>query len=653
MGSHPATYHSTGIAGGAGKADLRRMNARGVIGAHGHFRSLMRWAGQAWLTLVLGAASPALAQAPPEDARTVAAQAGLLINDGRSQQALDMLAGPLAQARAGGRTADELLLLRRAARAAYDVGDLTGALRMSQQLIDGGLRTKDHASAGSGYNQKAIIADQLSLSDSARTCYERALEQFRLAGDSVSCALVIDNLTAYKVFADPPDLAGGIAMSTKALAMLTDSTRERYWYVRAVVLSSLCNYHTWSGHHAEGARYGELSVQAAEHAGSLPMLVHCTTQLAGCYAAGGEPRRAITLLLLSDSLARAHSMPLNKRRDIPQLLSQLYEGLGDHVNALKYFHRYVSIHDSLRSEAASLQLERMEHLHQEQADSLAHAAQLQENTLRHAHAIADERRGKRTALAAALAVLLIAFLLWNGNRRLRGANAAILKAQQALVASEKAREAEALRTRIARDVHDEIGGELTKITLLGRKARRQLTEDPDDAAESVDRIRELSRRLGGTLYDIVWAVDPQRDTAQSLVDHARNATLLLLEGSSLEADLRFTHHGADRSIDPAVRRDIFLVLKEALNNALKHADAQALHVVLETDARGFRLLVKDDGRGIGDGDAPGHGLGNMRARAARAGAKISITSPPGGGTKVEMEGSFAQEDGGAGGKTEE
>ncbi len=192
---------------------------------------------------------------------------------------------------------------------------------------------------------------------------------------------------------------------------------------------------------------------------------------------------------------------------------------------------------------------------------------------------------------------------------------------------------------LARDIHDEIGSELTKITLLGGLAKQRLAQSLGEATETVERIRGLSKGLGNTLSDVVWAVDPQHDSVQALVDHARDFCQRMLEGTSIKAILHFDHLGPDRPIDTITKRHIFLVLKEALNNALKHASAHTIEVRLETTVDGYRLLVKDDG--IGYAKAPqGNGLGNLRERAQQLGATIDISSTPSAGTTVEMRGSF-------------
>ena len=106
-------------------------------------------------------------------------------------------------------------------------------------------------------------------------------------------------------------------------------------------------------------------------------------------------------------------------------------------------------------------------------------------------------------------------------------NEEIQRAQAQLIESEKQREAEQVRTRIARDIHDDIGATLTKIALLSGVAM-QRSQDPEEAGRTFSRISEHTRNVSRALSDVVWAVDPQRDTHQGMLEHVRDLSQRLL-----------------------------------------------------------------------------------------------------------------------------
>lgn len=563
--------------------------------------------------------------------------AGTLVRKGRAIEARGTLEATIRELETRKDTLHLVRALALLGRAEYDLGELPAALRHLQRTIDLGIHVDAHSEVGKAYTIKAIIAQELSEPDSAKHDYERAVDHYLLAGDTAACAIVYDNLGYFPLAKG--DMPGAIAWSERALTCLRDTLHPEYFRTAALINSSLSNYRIWSGNIPLGLEHGEQSLQLAQRSGELYSIVQSGTQLAGAYLAAKDTRKALKLLLRSDSLARVNAFPLLKRRDIAELLSATYEQLGDPQRALYYFRERAALNDSVRGSATRRELERMERRQIHLADSLQHVGEMREQALEHERQSAAQRRTVYLVLMGCTVLLVIALIIWDRYRRLRAANETIISTQQRLLESERAREAEAVRARIARDIHDEIGSELTKITLLGALAKQRLTQSLGEATETVERIRGLSKGLGNTLSDVVWAVDPQHDSVQALVDHAREFSQRMLEGTSIASVLHFEHSGQDRPIETGAKRNIFLVLKEALNNALKHAAARTIEVRLNTDADGYRLLVKDDGIGY-EKAATGNGLGNMRERAEQLGAALKVRSSRGSGTTVEMTGSF-------------
>ena len=200
------------------------------------------------------------------------------------------------------------------------------------------------------------------------------------------------------------------------------------------------------------------------------------------------------------------------------------------------------------------------------------------------------------------------------------------------------------RARIAKDIHDDIGAGLTQITLLTELARRE----PEQIGAHLERISGSARQLTRAMDEIVWAVDPQHDTFEGLMDYisAFAEDFLHTAGIRCRMDLPLTLPAS--RVDAELRYNLFLALKEALNNVVKHARATEVWLRLSVGPGAFTLVVEDNGRGLpasgddgassagGDRLASGSGLVNLRKRLAAVGGRCEIHGATGGGTRVEM-----------------
>ncbi len=334
---------------------------------------------------------------------------------------------------------------------------------------------------------------------------------------------------------------------------------------------------------------------------------------------------------------------LIERAGAAKRLKALYAGQGRTTDELRVTDEWMALNDSLHAIDAHKALMAVEFRAAQRADSIAHAEERNTTVLRHAADMARERNRRILLLIGIAALLLFAFATWWRMRYVARANKRILEAQARTVEAEKQRENEQVRTRIARDIHDEIGSGLTKIAMLGSEARQRVQEHSEELRTTLDRITAHSRAVNAALSDIVWSVDPAHDTSEELVHHARNVAQRLLEGSGVQHVLQFDHTDPVHPVSPGVKHHIVMVMKEAINNALKYADAKHINVHLEAGAHRVKLVVADDGKGF-DPEASartGNGLRNMQARAKAIGARLVMRSAPGHGCTLEFDGPLA------------
>lgn len=216
-----------------------------------------------------------------------------------------------------------------------------------------------------------------------------------------------------------------------------------------------------------------------------------------------------------------------------------------------------------------------------------------------------------------------------------------MRGMQRLKALEQQHALEQERARIARDMHDNLAADLTRLALAADAGQRQASDS--DAAERWSKTGELARSLVDGIGELVWATNPRHNTLDALASYVRAHAAELLEQASLRCRFEFPDAVPPLHISGEARRHLFLAVKEALHNTLKHA--QASEVVLSFDWQGQNLVlsVRDNGRGCEPtvATAPGHGKGgnglrNLRERLEAIGGRCEFESSPGQGTSVRL-----------------
>lgn len=226
---------------------------------------------------------------------------------------------------------------------------------------------------------------------------------------------------------------------------------------------------------------------------------------------------------------------------------------------------------------------------------------------------------------------MVASVVWYVSRR---------RMHRKLEAAQRQQAIERERTRIAKDIHDHLGANLTRISLLSQSAHGEL-ENPSRAATQLDRIYETSRELTRAMDEIVWAVNPQHDTLDSLASYLGNFAQDYLGSIGLRCRLDVPLHLPHWPITAEMRHNVFLALKEALHNIVKHSGASEVTVTLATDHNGFQLVARDNGKGfapaaVSTRPGRGNGLKNMQQRLEKIGGRWEVHSAPGTGTEVRF-----------------
>lgn len=236
-----------------------------------------------------------------------------------------------------------------------------------------------------------------------------------------------------------------------------------------------------------------------------------------------------------------------------------------------------------------------------------------------------ERWYFQLAVLVLFTLSIIAIVRYVSFRRLR--NQVRVLEQQAVVHKERA--------RIAKDIHDDLGANLTQITLLSELARQDMAA-PEKAGGHVDKISSTARQVMKSLDEIVWAVNPRNDTLPHLVDYLGQFTLDFLRAPGIRCRLDLPEHPPELSVPADIRHNLFLAVKEALNNIVKHSGARQVRLGVDVSNGKLLVVVTDDGQGFEKPpqDAWADGLRNMRQRMAEIGGDCTIESHAGTGTTI-------------------
>jgi len=202
---------------------------------------------------------------------------------------------------------------------------------------------------------------------------------------------------------------------------------------------------------------------------------------------------------------------------------------------------------------------------------------------------------------------------------------------------ERLRELEQVRRHIAADLHDDIGSNLTRISLISEVAQRKLDGADPPVREHLSSIAKLSRELVDSMSEIVWAINPNRDHLADLSQRMRHFASDLLTARQINFHFRVLDFDGDIKVGANVRREFFLIFKEGVNNIARHSACTEADIELHADGDNLVLTLNDNGKGFDANEKrSGHGLMSMRERTRLLGGRLEIDSAPGRGASLKF-----------------
>jgi signal transduction histidine kinase/streptogramin lyase len=235
----------------------------------------------------------------------------------------------------------------------------------------------------------------------------------------------------------------------------------------------------------------------------------------------------------------------------------------------------------------------------------------------------------RFSLLLMILVLVVAVVRYISFRRLR------LELRE----MEKRAAVERERGRIARDIHDDLGNRLTEIQLLAGLAQRNRAA-PEKSVTQVNNISSAARLATDALDEIVWAINPHNDTLPHLINYLGQFTADFLRTAGIRCRMDLPENPPAKSVSAEVRHNLFLALKESLNNIARHSGATEVSLLILVTDESLSVIIRDNGRGF-NGEVKENGadgLENMRQRIVEVGGEFRVQSKPGAGASLSFSG---------------
>lgn len=304
--------------------------------------------------------------------------------------------------------------------------------------------------------------------------------------------------------------------------------------------------------------------------------------------------------------------------DSYDVTSSVYAAKGDYKKALAVHRQFVQIKDSItQSENRRLSEETQAKYELEKKET--QIALLEKDKALKNLALGRHQARLAGTIVVLVLVIIIALLLIN---RYRLSNQA-----------KRMAEIERVRNTIARDLHDDIGSTLSTINIISKLA---MYEDPGNSTH-LSRIAEQSSRMMESMTDMVWSINPVNDSMEKVFAKMNVFTGEILEPKNISYRFSGEESLNGLHLDPEKRKNLFLIFKEAINNAAKYSGASEVDITLKHSGRTLVMTVSDNGQGFDQQQVKrGNGLQNMEARAVSMGAHFKLISALSQGTRIEL-----------------
>ena len=322
-------------------------------------------------------------------------------------------------------------------------------------------------------------------------------------------------------------------------------------------------------------------------------------------------------LRISDSAG----FPVYKMEALRSLV-QLYENTNHKDKAIDYMHQLLTLNDSLKSRDLNDKLaESQKNFEVSERDYKIKTLQ-ETNRLKAEEASLNLKLRNLFIAASVLLLLFAVYVIITYRSKRKNAE------QQALLLE---------RERIRRELHDEMGSTLSSIQMMSEIAKKKIEMKKEDAVATLEKISSNSATMQETMSDIVWTLNAQNTTMENLITRLRSFATEITEAKNIALHFETDERLCNIQLSLEERKNIYLIAKEAVNNAVKYADCSLCHIRFKKSNDIINVLIEDNGKGFDTSvEQNGNGLRNMQSRAREMNAELQLQSEPGMGTAINL-----------------
>ena len=464
--------------------------------------------------------------------------------------------------------------------------DFVAAMQNYTSAFDIAKKIKNEGLMADCLNNIGVVYEQELKYDRALGVYSRALKIYKAEGDENKISMVLNNL--------------------------------------AIVYKYLKNY-------PQSIKYYKEALVLSDKLGDKFMVAANQNNLGNVYILTGDYKKSLALC----QLAYKNAKVIQAQEIIIESCDGIaiaYEKLNQFSNAIKYRKMYELENRNFINDQRSTQLAEMQVKYETEKKQDEIKFLHQERKIRNLRIIEqDFKITRKNRLILGFVFLLVSLLsiayFWKRSQ--------ILKAQLNHEKIIKETE-ETERIRIAKDIHDDLGSGLSKINFLSEIISQKAKDFPE-IKSSTESIKETAKKMIDDMRDLIWALNPENATLPNLVVRMREYTTDYIEDYDIEIEYSIQENIPQIPIKNEIHRGLFLVVKEAVNNILKHAKATKIDFKIIISEYDLTLNINDNGIGYENQNTDGNGLKNMQSRIEEIGGKLSFKSKVAVGTEVKIE----------------